>query len=251
MNSTNRFSNLGYKDFANMAKDDSLSRHEKVGFPDSYREGKEQAIFDDIKFKMRAANIPTNGVILDIGPGCSQLPIYLSEFCSKNNNKLLLVDSPEMLSLIPDIKDITEKHPGYYPDVDSIIRDYQESIHFILCYSVFHYIFEEGNIWKFLDESLSLLAEGGALLIGDIPNISMRKRFFSSPNGIRFHQEFTKSNQVPVTEFNKIEKEQIDDSVIFAILQRARLQGFDAYVIPQDKSLPMANRREDILIRRP
>src|SRR5256885_8167314 len=28
-------------------------------------------------------------------------------------------------------------------------------------------------------------------LIGDIPNVSQRKRFFSSPAGIKFHQEFT------------------------------------------------------------
>jgi len=251
MNNPNRFSNLSYRDFANMAKDDRLSRHEKIGFPDSYREGKEQAIFNDIQYKMQIADIPENSVILDIGPGCSQLPVLLADFCADKNGKLLLVDSPEMLSLIPDIEDVTEKHPGYFPDVDSIVNQYHESIHFILCYSVFHYIFEEGNIWTFLDETLSLLAEGGALLIGDIPNISMRKRFFSSPNGIRFHQEFTGSNEVPLTEFNKIEKQQIDDSVLFAIMQRARSQGFDAYIMPQNRKLPMANRREDILIRRP
>jgi hypothetical protein len=39
--------------------------------------------------------------------------------------------------------------------------------------------------------------------------------------------------------------------VVFALLQRARLAGFDAYVLPQDPALPMANRREDVLIIRP
>ena len=43
----------------------------------------------------------------------------------------------------------------------------------------------------------------------------------------------------------------IDDAVVFALLQRSRLAGFDAYVVPQDSALPMANRREDILIIRP
>jgi hypothetical protein len=49
----------------------------------------------------------------------------------------------------------------------------------------------------------------------------------------------------------RIEHDQIDDAVVFALVQRARAAGFDAYVLPQDASLPMANRREDILIVRP
>ena len=43
----------------------------------------------------------------------------------------------------------------------------------------------------------------------------------------------------------------IDDAVVFEILERARESGFDAYVAPQPDELPMANRREDILIVRP
>jgi hypothetical protein len=39
--------------------------------------------------------------------------------------------------------------------------------------------------------------------------------------------------------------------VIVAILSRARAAGADAYVVPQAPNLPMANRREDILIRLP
>ena len=43
----------------------------------------------------------------------------------------------------------------------------------------------------------------------------------------------------------------IDDAVVFSILGRARAAGFDAYVVPQAPDLPMANRREDILIMSP
>jgi hypothetical protein len=35
------------------------------------------------------------------------------------------------------------------------------------------------------------------------------------------------------------------------MLGRARAAGFDAYVLAQPEALPMANRREDLLIRRP
>ena len=89
------------------------------------------------------------------------------------------------------------------------------------------------------------------MLIGDIPNISKRKRFFASETGVRFHREFMKTTELPSVTFNQIEHDQIDDAVIFAMLQRARAQGFDAYVMPQNPILPMANRREDILITRP
>jgi len=102
-----------------------------------------------------------------------------------------------------------------------------------------------------LDASLALLAPGGQFLIGDIPNISKRKRFFSSETGRRFHQSFMNTTDIPEVIFNQIEHDQIDDAVVMALLQRARAQGFDAYVLPQPSTLPMANRREDILIVRP
>lgn len=89
------------------------------------------------------------------------------------------------------------------------------------------------------------------MLIGDIPNISKRKRFFASEAGMRFHREFMQTSHEPRVEFNNIEHDQVDDAVIFSLLQRARAQGFDAYLMPQAESLPMANRREDILITRP
>jgi len=121
----------------------------------------------------------------------------------------------------------------------------------ILCYSVLHYVLVDTAFFRFLDVSLSLLAPGGQMLIGDIPNISKRKRFFASETGIRFHQEFMKTTELPDVGFNRIEHDQIDDAVVFSLLQRSRAQGFDAYVLPQNPALPMANRREDILITRP
>ena len=60
-----------------------------------------------------------------------------------------------------------------------------------------------------------------------------------------------KTNLPPVVQFNQIEWDQIDDAILFGLVQRARVQGFDAYVLPQDPKLPMANRREDLFICRP
>jgi SAM-dependent methyltransferase len=244
-----RFSKLGFDDFRKMAGDSSLSRYEKIGFPDEYRKGKEHLIFDDIKEKVPALN-QNNKVVLDIGPGCSDLAHYLIDHSKAHGHKLVLVDSEEMLNLLPDADSI-RKEAVYYPNCPELLDELQGKVDVIICYSVFHYIFEESNAWDFLDRSLSLLAPGGRFLIGDVPNISKRKRFFASETGIQHHKTVMKTNDAPVVKFNQVDVDSIDDSVVMALMMRARLAGFDAYLVPQNDELPMANRREDVLIIRP
>lgn len=244
-----RFANLGFDDFRQMAQDDSLSRYERIGFPNSYREGKESVIFSDIVGKL--PQLESNSkVVLDIGPGCSELPTMLIELCRSKGHTLILIDSAEMLSRLPD-GPFVKKIAGYYPQSEDLFADFANKVDVILSYSVLHYVFAESNVWDFLDRSLVLLSPGGEMLIGDVPNVSKRKRFFSSPAGIKFHQEFMQTNEEPAVSFNQIEPGQIDDAVILSLLMRARNQGCDAYVLPQRADLPMANRREDILIRKP
>lgn len=244
-----RFTGIGFDDFREMAKNDSLSRYEKIGFPDSYRKETEKNIFRDIQSKLAALS-GTGKTIVDIGPGCSDLPNLLIEKCNNNQHQLILIDSKEMLDLLPDGERI-KKIPAYYPNCPELFEEYAGKVDAILVYSVIQYVFVESSMWDFLDLSLSLLSEGGEMLIGDIPNTSMRKRFLSSQRGIKYHQEYASTTLPPEVKFNNIERHQIDDTVVFSILNRARLQGFDAYVLPQPADLPMSNRREDILIRRP
>lgn len=244
-----RFSDIGFDDFRRMAQDDSLSRYEKIGFPDEYRAGREPAIFEDILSKLDKLSAAQQTVI-DIGPGCSDLPHMVVELSQRHGHKLILIDSAEMLAHIPDASFI-EKLPACYPKCDELFTKYTGRVDVILCYSVLHYIFAESNLWEFLDRSLELLNHGGQMLIGDIPNISKRKRFFSSPSGVNFHKAFIGKNEDPAVNFQVIERNKIDDSVILAMVLRARQAGFDAYVVPQRADLPMANRREDLLIVRP
>ncbi|HEX5127103.1 MAG TPA: hypothetical protein VFW00_10220, partial [Rhodocyclaceae bacterium] len=185
-----------------------------------------------------------------IGPGCSELPQLLIARCQEQAHQLLLIDSAEMLALLPVSNGI--RHiAGRFPDCPELLEEFAGRVDALLCYSVFHYIFTESNVWRFLDQALSLLAPGGAMLLGDIPNISKRKRFFASATGIEYHKAFTGRDEVPEVHFNHVEPDQIDDAVVLAILARCRNAGFDAYVVPQDAALPMANRREDIVITRP
>lgn len=244
------FEDLSYEKFKKMAVDDKLDPIEKVGFPIDYRENKEAFIFEDVISKLNI-NHKENKIILDIGCGCSNLTLMLIEYCKKNGHMLILIDSREMLDNLPDY-DFIKKIEGYYPiECRNFIEEYKQKIDCIIAYSVIQYVFNELSVFNFIDISNSLLKESGRMLLGDIPNTSKRKRFFSSNLGISFHKNFTGKNEIPQVKFNEIEFNNLDDSAIMAIIQRARLSGFDAYLLPQDERLPMANRREDILIIRP
>jgi hypothetical protein len=246
----NRFDNLDFEAFRALAGDPSLSRHEKVGFPDSYRQGKEEAIFRDVVAKL--SSLQRHGArIIEVGPGCSRLPVMLAGRCAERSSELIWVDSAEMLALLPDAPHV-RKVAGRFPQaLVPQLHQLAGSVDAIIAYSVVQYVFAEGNIFHFLDTCLALLATGGELLLGDVPNQTMRTRFFASPAGVATHQRHSGRDEAPAVYFNRLEPGQMDDGVVLALLARARAQGFHAWVMPQALDLPMANRREDILIRRP
>jgi hypothetical protein len=245
-----RFKDLTYDGFRALARADGLSPYQQIGFPDSYRRGFEEAIFRDVCAKLPSLHA-RGKVVLDIGPGCSGLPRMLVELCRSQGHTLLLCDSPEMLAHLPDGSGVVQV-PGRYPaETGPRLAEFTGRVDVILCYSVLHYVFVEQPLFEFLDRSLLLLAEGGQFLLGDIPNVSKRKRFFRSAVGVRHHQQFTGTDEVPAVESNTPEPGKIDDAVVLGILGHCRAAGFDAYVVPQLPALPMANRREDVVILRP
>lgn len=245
------YDGYNFKKYQELAQDDNLSMYEKIGFPDSYRKDTERVIFDDILSKLPLLNKSENLKVLDIGSGCSNLQKYISHFCADHHNTLFLADSKEMLDLIPN-KDNEIKIAGLFPDETfTAIKEKSNGLDIIICYSVFHYIFVDSNVWFFLDCLMELLNDGGQILIGDIPNVSKRKRFFTSKNGIAFHQNFTQTKEIPQVEFNCIEKGKIDDSLLISVVLKCQSSGFDAYIVPKAKDLPFANRRDDIIIRKP
>jgi hypothetical protein len=243
------FSRLNYEEFRRLAADPSLSPYERIGFPDSYRKGYEEAIFRDICAKLPALDGPACSV-LDVGPGVSELPRLLIGLCARQGHTLALVDSQEMLSQLPDSPSI-EKTVALFPHCPALLEAKRGKIDVLLSYSVLHYVFVDTPLFGFLDSCLGLLAPGGHCLLGDVPNVSMRKRFFASEAGIRFHQQHMKTQDKPEVLFNRLEEEKIDDAVVAALMARARAAGFHAYVLPQAPTLPMANRREDLLFVRP
>jgi hypothetical protein len=245
-----RFENLTFEQFRRLALDARLSKYEKIGFPDSYRKGLEALIFEDIRSKL--TNLESTGkVVLDVGPGLSDLPLAMIDLCRSKGHRLILIDSPEMLSGVPDFE-FVRKVPGRFPeDCADLAREFAGRIDAILSYSVLQYAFVESSVFNFVDQLLLLLSEGGQMLIGDIPNIDKRKRFFASSGGVRHHQSFTGTNEMPPMQVTRVEVGKIDDAVVMALVSRCRQAGFDAYIMPQRADLPMANRREDLLVNRP
>lgn len=240
-----RFAGLTFEDFRRMAEDQSLSEFERVGFPDEYREGAEQAIFEDIVAKLPALS-RGEGRVLDIGPGSSPLPVKIAEHCSSRGLTLVLIDSAEMLDLLPDLPGVV-KIPGRFPDCPELLE--QRPFDAILVYSVLQHVFGDRSVDEFVNRALKLLAHGGTILFGDIPNGSKLKRFLSSPAGAEFHRAYSGSDEDP--EVEGIERNRIEDSLLLGLVTRIRAAGLDAYLVPQPDSLPLANRREDLLVYRP
>lgn len=241
---------LNFERFKQLAKNPNLSDEERIGFPKSYRQGYESFIADDIKSKLGNLN-KKDGVLLDIGCGSSPLTKRLLNIFASHDLHVILNDSEEMLNNVSDDDNI-DKVPGKFPDcLESLLRIAPNGVDYILCYSVLHYILLDTNIFNFIDSLILSLKPGGIALIGDIPNISKRKRFFSSETGVQFHKEFMKTTQAPKVEFLGVEKNKIDDAVLNALVDRARAAGCDAYILPQSKFLPMHNRRDDLILMRP
>ncbi|OBH58719.1 bifunctional 2-polyprenyl-6-hydroxyphenol methylase/3-demethylubiquinol 3-O-methyltransferase UbiG [Mycobacterium sp. E2479] len=245
-----RFAKLRYDDFKTLATEEGLSIHERIGVPDSYYEGRQDAILQDIRTKLSNLDTPGRRVI-DIGCGCGALVFRLISLCKEMGHLHVLVDSAEVLRHLPDEPHV-RKVGGRFPQESAAsLVDLAGKADVVIAYGVFNVVVLDGNPFDFLDRALNLLAPGGQLLVADIPNQSMRRRFFSSDAGRAFHKSFTGTDTEPEVEFNKLEFEKIDDGVLVGLMLRARAAGFDAYIVPQRPDLPFANRREDLLCRRP
>lgn len=230
-------SELSFDDFRGLAGNDKLSRNEKIDFPELYRRGYTKAILTDIVEKLNLINT-SRRVLCDIGCGCGDLALSIISWAGKQKNTLLLVDSKEMLNQVPNATYV-HKFPGKFPRVASLLKQYKQSCHAVLCYSVLQYVYSHDDVFLFIQKALTLLKPNGVLLLGDIPNEDKRDRFLKTPEGAKF------------TSSGRSKKYKIRDNLILKILIYYRRLGFETYLLPQNANLPMSNRREDILIVKP
>ena len=238
-----------YEEFRERAKNPALTLNEKCGFPEAFRSGQSARIFADICSKLIALT-NTGAKLLDIGAGCTELAHHIVEATGRHGQSLTVIDSPEMLSLLPDRSHLT-KIEGPFPDCIQRIAEPLGPFDGILAYDVLQTVFRDGNLFAFVDSAVQLLKNQGQFLIGDIPNATMRKRFVISPSGKVYHEQYYSDLPEPSIVFNSLEPGQIDDGIILGLVARMRTAGLHAFVVPQGPDLPMATRREDILIMRP
>ena len=183
-----RFAGLTYERFRALARDPTLSPSERVGFPDAMREGYEDAILADLRAKLPALGV-SRAKVLDIGIGAGALAGRIVRHCAEVGLALYAVDSPEMLALV-ESPGCLVKLPGRFPDcLCEITAASTSGFDAIIVYSVLQHVALEANPDDFLDAALGLLRPQGHLLLGDLPNVSMLKRFLSSKAGIAYHKK--------------------------------------------------------------
>jgi 2-polyprenyl-3-methyl-5-hydroxy-6-metoxy-1,4-benzoquinol methylase len=245
-----RFAGLTYERFRALARDSSLSASERVGFPDAMREGYEEAILADLRAKLPALSRP-GAQVLDIGLGASTLADRIVRHCAEVGLTLYAVDSPEMLALIEN-PGCMVKLPGRFPDcLDDVAAATTGGYDAIIVYSVLQHVVLEASPNDFLDAALGLLRPQAHLLFGDLPNMSMMKRFLASEAGIAYHRKYMKTDTPPDLDWKALQRGRLDDAAIIGLVSRARAAGFNAWLLPQPATLPFHQRREDLLVQRP
>ncbi|MDB5495961.1 MAG: class SAM-dependent methyltransferase [Phenylobacterium sp.] len=245
---TARFQKLGFGDMRALASDPTLSEAEKMGFARGHREGFDEAIWASM-LGLAPRLCGPGARVLDIGCGCGEIARKLIAQAEAAGHRLTLIDHREMLDLLPIPESVTAI-AGRFPDDMPPSTD-DGGFDVIIAYSVLQNVVVDANPFAFLDAALERLSPGGRLLIGDLPNFSKLRRFLSSSAGADYHRTYMRTDKAPQVAAFAPATDRIDDALLLGLMLRARLAGFDAYLLPQPHDLAFANRREDLLIERP
>jgi len=206
----------------------------------------ERLILGDIEPKL---GLEPRHSLLEIGCGPGNLLIPLAFRAAR----AVGIDHPEVVARArercndPRVEFIA----GFFPDVE--VRGPFDRI---LAYGVVHILPDWPTLERFLDAAVDLLASGGRLLIGDLPNSDRKKRFLESEAGRRFDAEWKRSmarssGEDPFRVFEgSAAVHSLDDKSVLGLLARYRARGCHAYVVPQRPELPFGHTREDIVVER-
>ena len=128
----------------------------------------------------------------------------------------------------------------------------------ILVYSVLHCLPDPHAAFRFAEAAARLLAPGGRLLIGDLPNRDRAARFRDSDAGRAFEADWAARRAAAGPEPEAVavlaQASQVGgfgDADIARRLTDLRAAGFDAFLLPQAPDLPFGRTREDLLVVRP
>lgn len=200
---------------------------------------------------VRKLEINSQSSVLEIGCGVGLLLTPLS--CQVA--RAVGVDHEQCIERYKEfgVPNNVELIPGRWPLVELA-----ETFDSVVVYSVLHYLKDPKDAFQFIDKALLSLKNNGKLLLADIPNGDMFKRFKSSEIEEKMTQEYralkvlleNDETQAQSSIFSSAMESAsyLDDAFVLGLLKDLRARGYDAYILPQPKELPFSYSREDILI---
>ena len=189
--------------------------------------------------------------IIDIGCGTGDVVIPLS----RKVKSITAVDYPKIIDLLKKRSDKQRVKNMKFISSDMLKLKTKKKFNKVLAYSLIHYMKDKNQLKKFIKKLLDLTSSNGIILIGEIPNISMKKRFLKSKIRKEINKKFlhnlNKLKQKYTSQFNYNEKFiQIYDKEIRFMINYCNQIGVDAYVLPIKKGLPFSYTRVNLLIKK-
>ena len=219
----------------------------------TFQDGTIAAIVDDVKAKLR---LDRSQRLLEIG--CN-VGLLLSPLAAEVR-EAVGVDHPSLVAKYQElgVPENVTLVPGFWPDVEV-----DGGFDRILVCSVVHALPSKEATLGFIDACADALNPGGLLLLADLPNEDMRRRYMESGIGRRTAEEYESAHKRAraheakgeYTARDRIFSEAheeifLDDEFCLELLKNMRRRGLDAFVLPQSPGLPFCFSREDILIGR-
>ena len=239
----------------------SDSPTERSGRPEG-SEAVEIKIWQDIKEKLRLSN---GHRVLEIGTGSGFIAVQWILERQKLNLSLTLIDFPKVIDrLCEECRDILGVSTEGVTFIDGVFPDELSNrlsglqYDRISIYSVLHY---SDDPRVMIDAAVLLLAPGGRLLVGDLPNLNKKGRFLATKFGRMVDAKYknievSSKNIYQTHELFRREAIEngaacIDDVFVCELIADYRKLGFDVYVHEQPEGLLMNYSREDIIICAP
>ena len=191
---------------------------------------------------------PTDS-LLDIGCNCGQLTIPMSFLCKK----VVGVDGGVISRLRERITGIDNIFT-----IEGDFREVQidEKFDCILIYSVLVYMDSYEDKLKFILKAADLLKPGGRLLVGDVINVSTKKRFENSEDFNivgkeykKYKNEMNEEDEKKSNAHGPLLENILDDEMLMRLLLDIRRAGYESFILPQDKDMPFGYTRQDILVK--
>lgn len=216
---------------------------------------RERLIVADIARKLE---LKPEDRLLDIGSGIGTLTIPISFMVSR----VTAIDSPACVGRLK------KRAPDENIDIiegNFLSTPVTQSFNKILAYSVLHYLASPDAVMAFINKALKLLERHGRMLLGDIPNSSVKGRFEGTPEGQVYARAWNANQEVIAQSREEYESLEpfdrdmprdpalvtFDDAGTVTLLGAIRGAGFGAWLLPQPSDLPFGDWREDLLIVRP